>query len=115
MRRAEQDGQVVLCVFLADATVALVQYPVDWVPGAPVFEGGIQEQSGIGGKDGIQIRCRCFGGWCEPIIHCGLFVLVVWHRLCHLYVGREFTSVYERSRESTSIHGLPEQQFMGFA
>lgn len=62
VRQAEQDRQVVLRLFLADATVFLVQYPVDWVPGAPEFEGGIQEQSGIGERDGFQIRCRCFGG-----------------------------------------------------
>ena len=62
MRQAEQDGQGVLRVSLADATVVHIQEPVDCIPGAQLVEGGIQEQSRIGGKDGIQIRCRCLGG-----------------------------------------------------
>jgi len=47
---------------LTDATVVPIQEPVDWILDAPVAAGGSQELFGIGGKDGIHIRCKCFGG-----------------------------------------------------
>ena len=53
---------VVLRMALTDTGVVLIQEPVDWVLDAPVAEGGSQEQSGIGGKDGIQMRCKYLGG-----------------------------------------------------
>ena len=60
--QAAQDGQFVLRMAVTGAAVVLNQDPVDCVLDAPMAEGGSQEQSSIGGKDGIRIRCRCLGG-----------------------------------------------------
>ena len=70
--QAAQDGQVVLRMAETDATVILIQDPVDCVFVAPMVEGGSQEQFSIGRNDGIQIRCR----------------------LTRMVVGRELMSVY---------------------
>lgn len=60
--QAAQDGEVELRMAVTNATVGFIQDPLDCVLDAPMAEGGSQEQSSIGGKDGIQIRCRCLGG-----------------------------------------------------
>ena len=59
--QAAQDGQVVLRMAMTDATVVLIQDPVDCILDAAAAEGGSQEQFSIGGKDGIQFGCRCLG------------------------------------------------------
>ena len=86
-----QDGQVVMCMAVTNATVGFIQDPLDCVLDATAAESGSQEQSSLGGRYGIQIRCRCFGDSCEHFIHCGLFILIVLHRPSHLCVGQEFT------------------------
>ncbi len=70
--QAAQDGEVELRMAVTDATVVPIQDPVDCVLVAPMAEGESQEQFSIGGKDGIQIRCR----------------------LTRMVVGRELMSVY---------------------
>ena len=90
-----QDGQVVLRMVVTGDTAVLIQDSVDCAPTAQVVESGSQEESCIGGRDGIQICCRRVGGKCEHFIHCGLYVLNVLHRSSHLCVGRAFTRVYE--------------------